>query len=407
MKISVAFRVGVFVAISALLVGVTPLHAATQDKTPFDVHSGDLVYLAEGEEYNAVFFGAGGHIDLNGTINDDVFVFGANIEISGTVNGDVFAFGSAITIDGTINGDLRGAGSTIRIDGPIAGNMMMAGAVITVTPEAEVGRNVIVAAAQTNIEGAVAKNIHIAGASVVINGPVGGSVYARIGESNEEQGALILRENAQIAGNVEYTAPKILQQEGGTVGGILEYSQIKRTPKSQPQGYERVDTSRIFGGLYLAFSFISMLGLILVGLVFIHLMGKFNSRVQKRLEKNVGSTWLSGMLSVIGVPILLIIIAITIIGAPLALIGGAVYMITVYLASVVSAIWVGNTVIFYMRNKKDRAKAINQKTAVIVGGVVLSVLLAMPLVGWLLKLFVLGVGVGALVDTARTDLEKA
>ncbi len=88
---------------------------------------GDNVAIDKGTYVDGILFGAGKDVTVDGS-SDYVVLAGSSIEINNTINNDVFAAGSKIRLDKNISvgGDLYLAGDDITISGYIDGNVFVA-----------------------------------------------------------------------------------------------------------------------------------------------------------------------------------------------------------------------------------------------------------------------------------------
>jgi hypothetical protein len=96
-------------------------------------------------------------------------------------------------------------------------------------------------------------------------------------------------------------------------------------------------------------------------------------------------------------PIALLIAGLTLIGLPIALIGGALYLTALYLSGVVVAALIGVSLV------RPRSEGLRDfGVALLVGGLILTVAMQIPVLGAILRLVVVLVGLGLLTDRARS-----
>jgi len=127
-------------------------------------------------------------------------IIGDIVEINGTVNGDVFASGSIVKVNGTINGSLASGAQTILVNGKVTGSVYAGSMTITLGPETEIGRNMfyggfnlnaeegsviqrdlLVGAYQALLSGEIGRDVQASVGALEINGSVGNNVRAEVG----------------------------------------------------------------------------------------------------------------------------------------------------------------------------------------------------------------------------------
>lgn len=276
------------------------------------------------------------------TVNKDYFASGNNVILSGTVNGDAYLSGGNIIVDGTINGDLLAAGGTITIKGNVVNNIRVAAGQVTIL--GNVGRNVTIAAGQ-----------------------------------------IILTREAKITGSLTYwSSSKAYIQPGAVITG--------RTTQNVPP--QKIPTRNIIGDITRALITLKILNLLsyfILGLILLKLLP-----IHTRRKINILQTkpWISlgtGFLTVILFPFIFLILLITIIGIPIALILLAAFLILAYISVIFVSFWFGQIILNSLGTKNKGVWAL------LVGLIIYEMLTIIPLIGWIVSLFTLFFGVGGLV----------
>ena len=133
-----------------------------------------------------------------------------------------------------------------------------------------------------------------------------------------------------------------------------------------------------------------------VGLVLYALLpGIFSGRLSSGNEffRSLGV----GFVVLLVAPIALAIAGLTLVGLPIALIGAAVYLTALYLSGIVVAALIGVSLV---RPKSEGLRDFG--VALLVGVLILTVAMHIPLVGFILRIVVALVGLGLLTDRARS-----
>lgn len=333
------------------------------------------------------------------TITDDLYIFGNNVDVAATVDGNVIAAGGTVTISGHVTRDVMVAGGTVNVNGPVDGSVRVAGGTVTlsgavsgdvvaaggtldITSDATIGRDLVLGAGQTTVLAPVARNVMLGSGTATIENSVGGNITGTVDK-------LTLTSGAKVNGYLDYTSNNsVVLQSGASVAGT-----VTRHPPTNPTPY--------FGSP--VFGFIGWLrgwiGMSILGLLFVLLFPAFGTRAVAILERRPGASIGFGAVIFAVTPIVGIIafIAGLIVGGWwLALLLLPAYVLALALGYVVSGLLVG-------RWTADRFGWKLHPALVVVGGLfVLSIVGAVPVLGWLISLVAALFGLGALAIAATT-----
>jgi hypothetical protein len=325
-------------------------------------------------------------VSRNQTIIDDLYAFGGTVTIQGRVNGDVVALGGTVTVNGPVSGDLligggtvsvagraggsvRATGGTVTINAPVGTDVAVAGGTVSLGSGARVGRDLLAQAGSTTVDGRVGRNVRVGG------------------------GSLQLNDGAVVGGNLIYTSNQQAAIAGGaTVRGTIQRHAPQRMdiwPAAGPFG--RTGDS-VIGWLR------TLIGLFVLGLLFILLAPRFGRRTVGTLG---GSPWASlglGIALLICVPIaalIVFVVGLFVGGWWLALILLALYGIALVLSVAVAGLFLGR----WMLARVGRGPA-PLVWALLPGLVLLLLVSLVPVVGGLVIALAMFCGLGALVLTA-------
>ena len=321
------------------------------DKGPLFV-ANETVLL--NEEYAGSVFAAGGTITMSGHVQQDLLVAGGTIHITGQVDQDVYA-----------------AGGTVIIEGQVHGNVVAAGGEIQVSPTAQIDGALIAGTERLSLDGLLEGPLYAGGKRIFLNGLIGGDV--KVGSDTLELG-----NNASIAGNLRaevgqpYTA-----NPDASIAGTTDVQQNLRQSQEKKQEFFKAG-SLIWKGFFRVvwrFAFLAVLLLVLP---------KFMRAGAERLSEQPGGMFITGVVTLIGVPFLLLLVAVTIVGFPVAIILGLLYLVSLLTAWTIPSLWVGQRILPEQ----------NQYLQALLGVAVVVVLGLIPLVGGLVKLMVLTLGLG-------------
>jgi cytoskeletal protein CcmA (bactofilin family) len=296
------------------------------------------------------------------TVSEDLTVVGGNVVISGTVEGDLEAIGGSVTIDpgAEVTGDIDATAGNVRIDGTVGGNVTTSAGNVFVGQSATIGGTLEAGAGSTVVAGTVEGDARLGGGSITLasTASIGGDVEYSVGEDGE-----FTNDGADVAGSV--TENPDLDIGGGGFG---------------------FDVPDLSGPVFGVYGFLVNL---LVGGLLLLVLPKSSDRIADAVSDTPLRTGAIGLAALIGVPILLVLVAITIVGIPITLAGFLAYGLAVWLATIYGRYAVGEWLLAY-------ADIDNRWAGLLAGLVVVALLVRVPFVGWLFQLLVLLFGLGAM-----------
>ncbi|WP_339105377.1 polymer-forming cytoskeletal protein [Haloterrigena salinisoli] len=284
---------------------------------------------------------------------DSLEAFGGTVIVEGTVTGDVSGVAGDVRIEGDVGGDLEVAAGSVTIAGTVEGDVEAAGGSVTITEAGVVGGTTSIGAG-----------------TVVVDGTLEGD--AEIGAETIQLG-----EDASIAGDLRYGGD--LQGNTDAVAGDIEQDSsvgVDLAPTIQPIA------SWLFAAYALALNLV-------LGAALLALFPRFSDGVADRVSSAPGRSGLAGLGVLVGVPILLIALAITVVGIPFSIVGAFAFVLVVWLGIVYGRFAVGAWLL-------SLVGVGNRWLALVVGLVIGAALGLIPIVGGVLDLLVLLLGIGAL-----------
>jgi hypothetical protein len=359
------------------------------------------IYVGSNEVVNNTFMDFGGTVDIRGAINGDVIVGGGNVTISGSVSGDVLSAGGNIKITGPVGGNVRVAGGTVEIDSKVGKNINVLAGTFVLGDKSEVGGNVLFGAGTANLSGKISGYVDGNSGNIDLAGEFNQDVNVTI----DKNGQLVLSPNAMVKTNLKFSAAEESQlvKEGGVVQGQTTFNTITR----------QTQTAQKHWSGYFFWKLVSLFGILVVGLVLVSLHRKGVEKVVHQLINKPWSNLGWGVVYSIITPIILILLAATIIGIPLLLIGFAVYAILLYIGKIFVGLALGQILIGKIAKMSGKNKPVKKgKEAsliwpMILGLVVIVILISIPIIGWIIKLLVLWLGLGAIIESMKKSKATA
>lgn len=329
-------RALVLVVVMALLLQAGTGIAAAQS---FEGAAGTVV-VEEGETVSSVEAVAT-TILVRGTVTGDVSGAAANVEVAET---------------GRVGGNLEVAAATIRVAGAVDGNVNAAGANVEISDTATIGGDLEVGASYALVDGAVAGNV-VAGAETLELGP-----------------------NADVGGEFRYDAGTFTESpESMVAGGVVQDSSIQGAAGPDFEPFTIPPWVGVVYGLLASF---------LLGVVLLAVFPEFSTAVADRVATDPLKSGGVGLLTLVAVPVVLVLVAITIIGIPLTILGAIAFGIVAWVGSVYGQYAVGAWALAQFETD-------NRWLALVVGLVGFALLGQIPVLGGFLDLVAFLLGLGA------------
>jgi len=292
-------------------------------------------------------FGATVVVAADETVAGGLVVAGANVEVLGDVQGALKACGANVVISGDVQGALRTCGANVVLSGTYH-STVNAGAA-----------NLILA-------GTFDGDVNVGGARITV-GPT-----------------------ALIKGDLIYSCAELNRQKGSRIMGEVVQRKVV-VPKEKVEKWGIIGVLAIIP-VWIFFWFVSFAALIIVGVLINYLFPKKTDAVINTISQSPWKNLWSGLIFLVVVPVAIIIAFVTVVGIPAGIIAGLLYGIAIYISRIYIGVWIGKKALGYI--KKSMATAFFWP--LVVGTIIISVLSLIPLVGWLFRLVILLLSLGAL-----------
>lgn len=337
-----------------------------------------------------------------------------SLQIASSDGEDAFAFAELVESDVPLLGDLVSAGYSIRIDEPVGQDVSAAGFLVQIF--GDVGDDVRIAGNMITIAGKVADNVFAAGSEIILRdgSEVGGDFWA-VGETVEINAPILgsVRVNAQkvivnarISGDVRLNAADIEFQDSGFIAGSLEYWSPNENVsvgrvggdivyhKSSTPHIEASSFERKIQKMWSAESLLSLISMLVIGALVLYFFRNYFVSFSGVSKKSPFVSMGIGFLTLLSLPILTLILAITVIGLPLSFLSLLVLGFIVVLAVILDAFVIGSF-IFPVTKKTPYWHVFGSFS---LGSVILFLLPLIPLgLGYIFAFLVFLVSLGSLV----------
>ena len=338
-----------------------------------DRRHGEFVTVAASETVDDTLVATGNTVRIEGVINGDLLAFGRTVEVRGTVKGDLVSFAKRTVVSGIVEGRIFNFSQSLDLDGQLGHSIYGFAQALRVNDRGHVGEGILAAAGDVSLEGEVKRSVDILTSG---NADVSGSIGRDLTMAGV---SLTLTNTARVGGNLSARVRQLKEvhiADGATIVGKRDIQvQVRESRFARPRFYFHQAV------WFAAAMLVGWLGLVLFP-------GFFRATTQA-----VGSGWLSLALGVgvlAGVPVAIVVVALTLIGIPISLMVFAVYLAALYLAKV----WVGAFLGRILLKPSGSTKG-DWLLGLLVGLLILTIVGFIPYLGGLVRLGVVCLGLGA------------
>jgi len=333
---------------------------------------GEFVTVAANETVDDTLLVAGNTVRVEGTVDGDLLAFGRTVEIRGTVKGDLVSFAKRIVVSGSVEGRIYTFSESLDLEGQLGHSIYGFVQSLHANDRSHVGDGILAGAGEVSLDGEVKRSVNVFAGNADVSGSIGRDLTIA-------GGSLMLTNTARVGGNLSARVHQLKDvhiADGATIAGKRDIQvQVRKSQFTRPRFY-------FHQAVWLAAAMlVGWLGLVLFP-------GFFRATTQA-----VGSGWGSlglgaGVLA--GMPVAMVVVAITLVGIPISLMLLVVYLAGIYLAKV----WVG-AFLGRMLLKPSGATKGDWLLGLLVGLLILTIVGFVPYLGGLVRLGVVCLGLGA------------
>src|SRR6516162_1112666 len=335
-----------------------------------DRRHGEFVTVSANEIVDDTLVATGNTVVVEGVINGDLLVFAQTLEVRGNVKGDVVSLAKRSVVSGTVEGRIFNCSQSLDLDGELGHSLYSWGRSLRVDHRAHLGEG-IVAGGDISLEGEVKRSATLYGI-VDVSGTVGRDL-TMAGRG------LTLTDAARVGGNLTARVRELKDvhiADRASISGKRDIQlRVRKNQFTRPRFY-------LHQVVWLAAAMlVGWLGLAL-----------FPGFIQTCTQA-VGSGWRSlglGLGILAGLPVVIVVAAITLVGIPISLMLLAVYLAAIYLAK----LWVGAFLGRILLKPAGTTKR-DWLLGLLVGLLILTIAGFIPYLGGLVRLVVVCLGLGA------------
>lgn len=315
--------------------------------------------------------------DVEGTqrFESSAFFIGENTPNRAAVNGIGFILNDSVNAAGEYEYGAM-AGNAVSVAGKIAKDAFIAGNVVDISEQAELGRDLYTAGSNVTIATNIPGNVYVYANTVVIkNATIGGNLTVLAKR--------VIFENTTIAGDFSH------DYETEIAGNYTATNTIKFT-RSDAVAMQYSPSTVITNHI------LSLARYLVVAILVVVFGRKMFEKLDHDTESykaiDIATTTFKGLLSIIAVPAVIAILALTVVGIPAALLIVLFYVVLVCLSSILVANFVGKRIF-----KKQQTLF-----CVTLGLVIFTVIELVPYVGTLVSLVITLFGLGLFINLLFT-----
>ena len=342
---------------------------------------------------------AGGEIAVRAVIAGDLTAVGGNLFIQDSVYDDLLIGGGDIEISAYVGGDIRILGGTITLSGNVGGDVVITGGELKIMPGVHIGGDLLTTGGHVEINGTIMGQMVILGGEIDFRGKAnqyaefrGGTLLIDgeiMGTSLLQAEEISLGSDAVFHGDVEYW------QRNGEIdfGNSLIDSIADYNEELEPD-VGKIDW-KYMGLGFLGFWIVRLVAISLLVLVAHGLFRKTFEQAGESILRQPMRNLGSGLLYLIGIPIVGLLLIILIVGIPLGTFTLVNYMFTLLFGHVLASLVFAQAV--NIRYEKNWGSGMLLLVSILVF-LVLKMIGWIPVLGTLVSLAVICLSFGALLE---------
>jgi len=350
-----------FLALTIALFAVIPVSTSAAG-----VHVASDIVTSDGDVFSDNQYVIGGKVTAGGTMEQDVLLLGGRANLPASVRGDALIFGGeSVLLDGVVDGDARIFGGDVTVAGTVSGDVVVVGGIVHIAKEANLTGEVLIVGGRVTMDAVLQKHARIIADTVILGGVIENT-------ANITSQHFSLGETARVPGTIVYFAPQEARKANGTeVTGSVSFNKIDSI--RQNGIVERAVVN--FLNFWIVLRFVTTL---LLTFLLVYIFRVFSQKTTEYVLHSFGTSVLTGVLTVLFVPVIGVILFVSLILMPVAMILALCYIAVMIVSSAVASIAIGSLI--NRAFSKKTALEVSFKTASL-GVVLLTLVQFVPIVG--------------------------
>lgn len=366
-----------------LLVLLFPIFLCSARK-PKEIEDHSVIMIPSHVVYEGDYFASGDSIEISGVVNGDVYLIAGQVVVDGVINGDLICCAGSVDISGKVANNARVLAGQVLLSGEIGRNITAIGGNVQLLKQSSIGKNVVITAGNADLAASIGSEATVVASHLRISSSIAKDLHAVVG-------LMRLTSQTRIGGDVDYrsNSDAWIDQGATVVGTITQHPSFVRNLVKGTWVQKILVGSKL---LTLSMNF-------LYSLVIAYLLLRlFPRNLQSALISLREQPWRSlstGLITLIVLPLCCLLLLMTVLGVPFALTLIALNIIGFYTAKVYFIFWGSDWISSKIKWKIRRLAAFS---VVLLAYLVISFI---PVLGKTLSLAAMIFGLGAAV-TAQT-----
>ena len=321
---------------------------------------------------------SGDNVLENKEVNSSTVLFGNNVTSNNITEGIEAIFGNNVDYNGSSD-YLTLFGNTVDVNGSINNDGFVFGNIVNISEGSNINRDLVIFGNEVKINGKINRDVRVYASSVIVNGEIAGNLIVNAGNININ----------------EATIGKLSYNKDATIK-IDESSIIGETVLTEEMFEEQTLIDKIMNFII---NLVSNLVLFMaICLIVPHLFNRINKKNQNINTLNFFSLFGFGALSLILIPTIIVLLFSLTFTVPLALLLLTLFIIAVCLASIFAGYLLGYIIWKHFIKKEENSLLIG-----LVGITILSILVAIPKLGFVFSFIAIMVGMGIILQQFKKD----
>lgn len=278
--------------------------------------------------YEGDYFASGDSIEISGIVHGDVYLFGGQVVIDGIINGDLICCAGSVDISGKVANNARLLAGQVLLSGEIGRNITAVGGNVQLLKQSVVGGNVVVTAGNADLASKIGSEATVVASHLRVSSSIAQDLHAVVG-------LMRITSQAYISGNVDYRSNSDAWiDQGATITGT-----ITQHPSFVRNLVRGTWVQKILVGSKLLTLSMNFLYSLAIGYLLLRL---FPRNLQSALISLREQPWRcvsTGLITLIVLPLCCLLLLMTVLGVPFALTLIALNIVGLYTAKVYFIFW--------------------------------------------------------------------
>ncbi|MCK4605807.1 MAG: hypothetical protein KAU35_00785 [candidate division Zixibacteria bacterium] len=368
---------------------------------------GDHVQISNLHRIDDDFYAFANTVTVEGFVDGDLMVGGFNVSTTGEVTGSENVFAYEYHQKGKTGGSVRSFAARSVIEGHVGRSLLVCGNETRIGSRATIRREARIYGDRVTVDGTIMGDLVVEASRIEIRGQIDGNVRLKAKE-------IVIHPPAVIKGDFTYTSDneaEIYNPEGVTILGEVDW-QLPEMEGEGDEEDEEITISWVLGASKLLAAF--LFGIIFIGLFRRYAESTFD-QIRHRFSLSVATGFLALFVCLLSlimlvVSLILLVAGWSLVTGKLALLGAMMVIFSTLTLPVTSFAGVSGGVLFYsgkiilallvgfhlVRLFRPEPVALG-KGQLFLGLVLLTLLFAIPYVGFVLYILAGIIGAGAIV----------